>query len=103
MADKKFSDEIEAMGSIEEALTPLDEETRGRVIRWAAERYGAAVTAKPGKSGKSSAEQPTGVDSSEYQDLPSMFAAAAPSTDADKALVVGYWFQYRTGEADFDA
>jgi hypothetical protein len=32
--------EIEAMSVIDAALTPLDDATRSRVLRWAADRFG---------------------------------------------------------------
>lgn len=35
--------EIEAMMGVSEALSPLDAETRSRVLRWAAERYGVEL------------------------------------------------------------
>lgn len=36
-----------------------------------------------------------------FSDLAEVYAAASPSTDADRALVAGYWFQFLQGEADF--
>jgi len=36
--------ELKAMTSIAAALTDLDEDTSGRVLRWAAERYGVSLT-----------------------------------------------------------
>jgi len=43
----KFT-EIQAMGKVDEALEGLeDESARGRIIRWASEKYGVAVSTKP--------------------------------------------------------
>jgi hypothetical protein len=35
-------------------------------------------------------------------DFATLFADASPTTDRDRALVAGYWFQVIRGEADLD-
>lgn len=40
--------EIEALGKVDEALSGLDDEdARGRVIRWASEKYGVSIGSRP--------------------------------------------------------
>jgi hypothetical protein len=93
------SAEIQAMQSIEKAFTDLEAEVQARVLRWAADRYGVAITGKRPVGGASevNAEVP------EFDTLAEFFAAAGPTTEPDRALVVSYWFQHVKNEADVDA
>jgi hypothetical protein len=43
------------------------------------------------------------VDLSVYESLAIFFDTADPRTDADKALIVGYWFQKHDGVKPFDS
>lgn len=90
--------EIKAMGVLKETLGSLDEDTRVHVIKWAADRFGVVLTkARGGAGGKNEA----GAD--EFPDLGSLFTAARPGTEAERALVVGYWFQVLKGQDAFDS
>ena len=43
----KFT-EVQALGKVDEALSGVDdEEARGRIIRWASEKYGVSLASKP--------------------------------------------------------
>lgn len=100
MTENAMSSELSAMVSLESALTPLSPEERGRVLAWAASRFELPIPAAPAKPG-SRKETPS--DPSTPDNLAEFYDAAGPTTDADKCLVVGYWFQYREGAAELDA
>lgn len=102
--------EISAMQKLAEALSGLDINATARVLRWAGERYGVAldVHAKSGgrtgklAGGENETDSETNGDThSRFTDLAELHAAASPETDADRALVAGYWFQYAQGETEF--
>jgi hypothetical protein len=46
--------------------------------------------------------QPAGAPN-DFDDAAALFAAANPTTNGDKALVIGYWFQQIEGNKDLDA
>lgn len=90
--------ELEAMTAIAGAIKDLDEKSAARVLRWARERYvGAAEPEPPAARGK------TVGAADDYEDVVSLYAAAAPRTDPERALVVGYWYQVHEGMKDFDS
>ena len=88
--------EITAMQKLAEALFGLDTEATARVLRWAADRFKVASVLR---SGSEPAEQKEAT----FQDFASLYDSANPSTDAEKALVGGYWFQVIQGQQDLDA
>ncbi|MGH7686392.1 MAG: hypothetical protein ACREN2_06215 [Candidatus Dormibacteria bacterium] len=92
--------EIAAMAAISNTLAPLDSATRARVLAWAGSRFEvspplARGTSEPGTSGPR--------EGTPYSDVAELFEAASPVTNADKALVVSYWFQQTDGQRDIDA
>lgn len=96
-----LSPELKAMADIEAALKDLPEEERSRVMQWAAARFGATlagrtVTTKP-------AAPAAGPSNDEYSTLAELYDAASPATDANRALVVAYWFQCLQGAADVES
>lgn len=99
--------EVKAMTQINEALSELDEQTVTRVLHWVANRYNFSVNAAVGKEGSASKKR---FDSSsdvsvglEFEDLPSLYEIANPSTEPEKVLVVGYWLQQMQGQESLDA
>ena len=98
--------EIMAMSKIGAALSELKEaEAVTRVLRWAVEKY-RTRSAKPLSQAQSSAFDDI-VDSTEevsasrqFPDFPALFSAASPTTDPERALVAGYWFQVVRGLDD---
>ena len=83
--------EIEAMTKIQAALNQLpDPEATARVLRWAAARFGTPALGE--------AEQP---EDTGFSDVSNLFDVADPKTEAERALVVGYWFQEVGGAAAF--
>jgi hypothetical protein len=100
--------EIEAMKSVGTALARLDKETQARVLRWAVDKFDFAV-ANAG-NGKSPRMRPRddeaagGVTGAEqFVDLPALFGSTSPTTESEKALVVGYWLQVIEGQVDLDS
>ncbi len=96
--------EIEAMSAVATALTDLEEDAQGRVLRWAAERYGVSIDTPSRRVGVGAADQTedwskevTEAEIAEeapaYEHFAELFAKAQPKTDADKALVAAYWLQ----------
>ncbi|WP_455131966.1 hypothetical protein [Microbacterium aurum] len=49
--------EIDAMSAVATALTDLEEDAQGRVLRWAAERYGVSIATSGRRSGPSAGDQ----------------------------------------------
>lgn len=96
--------EIDAMSAVATALTDLEEDARARVLRWAADRYGVAMspaTRRVDGSGavdsEAGASEVTDKEIAEeaptYQHFAELFAAASPKSNEDKALVAAYWVQ----------
>jgi len=98
--------EIDAMSALATALADLDEDARGRVLRWAGERYGVNLkTSTGGRHGAGAADGAGGRAGTEvtdeeiaeeapvYEHFADLFGRAQPNTDADKALVAAYWLQ----------
>lgn len=100
--------EIEAMSVIAEAMAQLDDPTRTRVIRWAADKFGVTVARQapiPPQSGQKDDPEPQGAESSalvtnNHASFAELFSAAAPTSEMEKVLVAGYWFQEHEGHAD---
>lgn len=96
--------EIKAMASIKDALSDLDEKAIARVLRWAADRYNVFVGKEGSKKGNGDIKGNGGNgNGSAFQDFASLYNAANPQTDAEKALVVGYWFQEVKSQEALDA
>lgn len=107
-----MSKELTAMVSVEHALSELSEEERGRVLSWAGSRFGVALASSPVKGTPSrGTDSPSNThtdsaspaNASEFDSLAEFYDHASPSSDAEKALVVGYWFQVKEGASELDA
>src|SRR5881396_2963792 len=88
--------ELAAMQAVAEALGGLDAATAGRVLRWASE----ALHVPGARAGPQIAAGTEG-GGQRFASLAELHAATSPSTDADRALVAGYWFQFVEGEDAF--
>ena len=97
--------ELNAMAAIKTALDTLDEGVRDRVLRWARDRYGMTTKPTAGPVAAASTIYNTTQASSRasVSDVASLFDLANPTTESDKVLVVGYWFQVIRAEADLDS
>lgn len=102
--------EIDAMSSVATALGAVDEDAQGRVLRWAAERFGVTLAKQDGRRGAGSgggdedyegardlAEEEIVEEAPTYELFAEMFAAASPKSNEDKALVAAYWVQVHEG------
>ncbi len=94
--------ELQAMSAVADALKPLTEEERSRILRWSAERFGVQLgaTTEQRTDRGGAGDEPEGLEKtdanesgSDYGHFAELFDAAGPDTSADKALVAGYWFQ----------
>jgi len=109
MSDMAPDPEIAAMGSVSAALAPLDEEQQGRVLRWAADRYGltslkftapeqnGVVEDQDETRGAGAAGQKT------YSTIDELFENGAAKTNMQKALLAAYWFQVVEGGTGFQS
>lgn len=95
--------EIDAMSQVAAALSDLEDEAQGRVLRWAVERYGVALK-MGGKRDQSSVAPSDPITDEEiaeksptFEHFAELFAAAQPKTNDDKALVTAYWVQVIQG------
>jgi hypothetical protein len=104
--------EIEAMSAVAAALASLEEDARGRVLRWAAERYGITVPTGGSRGGRAAdggigasdvTEQEIVQEAPVYEHFAEFFAKAQPKTDPDKALVAAYWLQAIQGHGKWQS
>lgn len=100
--------ELDAMRVVGDALASLDEESRTRVLRWAVDIYGVSMSLGKGKTKlkQDNTDDEFGDEEGEGQEFGSaaeLLAAASPSTDVERVLIVGYWFQELQGQEDLDS
>jgi len=96
--------EIKAMGEIATLVEQLQEDQRGRVIRYIVERFNIAGAAKGAKTAGGAAQAESQIDPpADFEDFASLVDAAHPETDTMRALVAGYWLQACKGGLSFDA
>ncbi|MFF3754824.1 hypothetical protein ACFYYH_31000 [Streptomyces sp. NPDC002018] len=106
--------EIGAMSAIAGALHDLEEDAQGRVLRWAAERYGVVLSSPAARNGFKGAseggeeadevsDEEISAEAPKFEHFAELFHAAAPKTDVDRALVAGYWFQVIQGDPAFQS
>jgi hypothetical protein len=107
MTDDK---EIAAISSVSRALEGLEEDARLRVLEWAMRRFGASQGAglmpALGMQGAPTVGAGSGSpqeDGPAFEDFVDLFDATSPQTDAERALVGGYWFQVELGNPDFQS
>lgn len=110
MSEMAMSKELAAMVQIEQALQGLAEDERGRVLAWAGSRFGVSIaspkSAPPKTTDSAGGDHPDDeppADSAEAGSLAEFYDLASPSSDGEKALVVGYWFQVKEGAAELEA
>lgn len=110
--------EIEAMGKVSKALGGLEDEARGRVIRWAAERYGITLGSAMrkqatggGGSGGTSGDgevddeeelnEHSGNETPTWEHFAELYHASGASTHPMGMLVAAYWVQVLKGQESF--
>ncbi len=91
--------EIGAMASVAEILSNLDSKAVERILRWAAQRFNVSF------GPQSKAGRPAGAEAvnSTKTDLPDFFSRLNLTTENDKVLAAGYWFQQIEGQEELDA
>jgi hypothetical protein len=96
--------ETKAIGEIASVVEALEEDQRGRVIRYILERFNIPFASKDTKTpaGSSLAESQT-ENPADFEDFASLADACNPGTDSLRALVAGYWLQVVQGAQSFDA
>ncbi|TDC62471.1 hypothetical protein [Streptomyces hainanensis] len=112
--------EIEAMSAVSSAFSELEDEARARVLRWAADKYGAplshtlksgsqtdhltvdandAVQQVPGEVMRPASTQ----SAATYEHFADLYSAASPTTRQERVLVAAYWFQKVVGQETFQS
>lgn len=96
--------EINAIGEIAGIVEGLEEDQRGRVIRYILERFNIVGGSKDLKMTLASPLPQTPADVPvDFQDFASLVDAAHPESDSLRALVAGFWLQVVKGGPSFDA
>jgi hypothetical protein len=106
--------EIEAMGKVSKALAGLDEDARGRVIRWVAERYnitlGPALNAASPTRGSSGGDAELTADeideeiedeAGNWEHFAELYEASGAATHPEGMLVAAYWVQVLKKQGSF--
>lgn len=104
--------EFEAFSTIHNALEPLDDDTRSRVMNAVATLLGVGSFSKPIEKGPAGImHEEVVADAGElpipfsegFTEFAELFAATDPGNNSEKALVAGYWLQKIKGANDFSA
>ncbi|WP_423487870.1 hypothetical protein [Mycobacteroides sp. PCS013] len=108
--------EIDAMSAVATALANLEDDVQGRVLRWAAERYGVVLSTstdrrreggvaddKGGGGTEDITDEEIAEEAPAYEHFADLFAKAQPKTDPDKALVAAYWLQAIQGQGTWQS
>ena len=100
--------EFDVMRDVHARLLPLPAEAQARVLRYIADVLkveGLSRAPSVPSTGRVSAgvEQSAPVDSSRFKEFAELFDACSPNTNAEKALVAGYWVQVLGGAESFDS
>lgn len=105
--------ELEAMKAVHEALGSLKSDAQSRVLQWVVGTLGLGESVLAGeKKTHGTDTRPRRHDASHggergssglltYATFADLLGEAQPQTDAEKALVGGYWFQVINGAEDF--
>src|SRR5688572_4658106 len=96
------------MSAVAQALEPLNDDERIRVLRWAGARYQVTVTTPDDVSDTVGSGGPDEVvDAADptadiaFDDFADFYEAAQPRSNEDRALAAGYWVQVIEGNANF--
>lgn len=101
--------EFQAMQTLFSTLEPLDEDARGRVLDYIVARLPSAhkpssrSNPAPSKNSGEQDQMHVAESAKVFNTFAELNDAAQPKTNADKALVAGYWLQVCEGSETFDA
>jgi hypothetical protein len=96
--------ELDAMAAVHTAVRDLTSESQKRVLRWAMSAFGVISEpglARPASFREAGDERSATASSSDYTAFADLLGDSGASTDADRALVGGYWLQVILGNEDF--
>lgn len=104
--------EFVTMQTVYNALEPLPPDARQRVMDYINSRL--EISTSPGRTSSNSGQEPDKgnqdstnvveeVDTKKFDTIADLYDAFQPKSQADKALVAGYWKQVLEGNKDFDA
>ena len=107
-ASVSAEDELKVMSEVSKALDRLkaDPQVTERVIRWISERYkpaGGGARHSFARQAEEAGRAATTAHENGFNDFASLFSAADPKTEAEKALVGGYWQQQNKGVIEWDS
>ena len=99
--------ELEAMKQVAEALQGLEDDAIRRVLTWVSDHFSIKNnkidTPPPKDNMVENTTQVEDVENSDtFEDVAELYAAAQPSSDAEKALVVAYWLHFHEGASSID-
>lgn len=94
--------ETRAIGEITTVVSGLEEEQRGRVIRYIVDRFKIGGTTSKSSRSDSEEKDTDQKDNKSFEDFASLADACGANTDSLKALVGGYWVQVCQGNQGFD-
>jgi hypothetical protein len=96
--------ETKAIGAIAGIVEALQEDQRGRVIRYIVERFNITSASRTAKMPAGGTQTDSQIDMpAEFEDFASLVDASHPDTDPMRALIAGYWLQVCKGGPSFDA
>ncbi len=100
--------ELELMRSIYQDLQPLSDAGRRHVLTWVAEAHGvpglgANATTERRPADQDVADGGDGVGSTRFKAFADLYDAAGATTNAQRALIAGYWLQQCQGQDGFVA
>lgn len=108
--------ELQAMKTVHEAVRGLLPDAQARVLEWVVGTLGldSSVLGRDPRgrntdsgttrhSSDQRADQAAGAAANMYSAFADLLGDAQPQTDAEKALVGGYWFQVVNGAEDFSS
>jgi hypothetical protein len=91
--------EIQAMETVQAAVDPLSPEARQRVLQWMASRFDLALTGSQRRNPRGGGAEHGSDDlhgdapDAPFATFADLYDAAGPTTDPERALVGGYWYQ----------
>src|SRR5687768_13324720 len=105
--DASADGEFDAMQAVYKALEPLDEGARTRVLNYVIDRLGVTAKLQRGRAEEAGDAEDEALHEEEaeapkYDSFAELHDAAHPQSQADKALVAGYWLQVCQGGDSFD-
>ena len=105
------TNEFEAIRAVHDALEPLDDEARTRILTYIASLLGidsAVVVNREVSAEGNDGEEVQGKDATEsvkqipdFSTFAELYARANPKSNGEKALVAGYWLQECEGADSF--